>query len=88
MNYSKILSVHEDEERVYFTFYNQSEKKIIGIPKNNCQNKAIYFGATFDKLTLIDSNNAMYLLNEYMKISLISHPSLKVCDNETVKLLM
>lgn len=88
MRYNKILEVSEDNERVYFSFYlDNSSKRIIGIPKKNCINKAIYAGTNFSSLSIVDSHKANLLLTELMKRTMLTHPATNLCNSETLKLI-
>lgn len=88
MKYNKILEVSEDNERVYFSFYvDNSNQRIIGIPKKNCTNKAIYAGTNFSSLSIVDSDKANLLLTELMKRTMLTHPSTQLCNMETLQLI-
>lgn len=83
----KIFEVSEDYERVYFNFFIEKENKIIAVPKQDCKNKAIYAGKQFDNLVLVDSQNAHILLTDLMRRSILTHPILKFCNPESIKLI-
>jgi hypothetical protein len=88
MRYNKILEVSEDKERVYFSFYiDNNNQRIIGIPKKNCTNKAIYAGTNFSSLSIVDNCKANLLLTELMKRTMLTHPARHLCNNETLKLI-
>jgi DNA relaxase NicK len=88
MRYNKILEVSEDNERVYFSFYiDNSNQRIIGIPKENCLNKAMYAGTDFSSLTIVDSHKANLLLTELMKRTMLTHPATQLCNQEALKLI-
>lgn len=87
MQYNKILDVNEDDERVYFSFYlDNSNKRIIGVPKIHCENKAIYAGTDFSSLFIVDSHKAKFLLGELMKRAMLMHPASRVCNKEALRL--
>ena len=83
----KIFEVSEDYERVYFNFFTEKENKIIAVPKQECENKAIYAGKKFDNLVLVDSQNAQHILTDLMRKSILTHPILKFCNTESIKLI-
>ena len=88
MKYKKILEVSEDNERVYFSFYvDNINQRIIGIPKNNSNNKAIYAGMDFSSLSIVDSQKAKLLLTELMKRTMLTHPAAQLCSRETLQLI-
>ena len=88
MKYNKIVEVSEDTERVYFAFFiNNYEKKIIGVPKKNCNNKYIYAGTEFSSLSIVDNSRAKSLLSELMKRTLLYHPAAQNCNHESIVLL-
>lgn len=88
MRANKILDVSEDEDRVYFSFYKDNyNAKIIGLPKKECQNKAIYAGTSFDELRLVENENVGEIFNALMLNALSMHPSMEMCDISTTKLI-
>lgn len=88
MRYNKLLEVSEDSERVYFAFYvDNNNQRIIGIPKENCDNKAIYAGTNFSSLSIVDSHKANLLLTELMKRTMLTHPATQLCNRETLQLI-
>ncbi len=89
MRYNKILEVSEDSDRVYFSFYiDNYNQRIIGIPKEDCINKAIYAGTNFDSLSIVDSHKANLALTELMKRTMLTHPARHLCNQETLNLLL
>lgn len=88
MKYSKILEVSEDNERVYFSFFTDNNNpKIIGIPKENCSNKAIYAGTSFNSLSIVDTDKIKYLLTELMTRTMMTHPATQLCSKEALKMI-
>ena len=88
MRYNKILEVSEDIERVYFSFYiDKSNQRIIGMPKENCLNKAIYAGIDFSSLSIVDNHRANLLLTELMKRTMLTHPATQLCNREALRLI-
>ena len=85
--YNKILEVSEDSERVYFTFYNNSDRRIIGIPKKDCANQAVYAGYNFDSLTIADYDRAKQFLSQSMKHTMLAHPAVLFCNKDVLMLL-
>lgn len=88
MRYNKILEVREDKDRVYFAFFvDNNNQRIIGIPKENCINKAIYAGTDFSSLKIVDTHKAHLLLTELMKRTMLTHPATQLCNREALKLI-
>ena len=88
MRYNKILEVSEDKDRVYFAFYvDNNNQRIIGIPKECCQNKAIYAGTNFSSLSIVDSHKANLLLTELMKRTMMTHPASQLCSKDTLRFI-
>ena len=88
MRYNKILEVSEDNDRFYFSFYiDDQNQRIFGIPKENCNNKAIYAGTNFNSLSIVDSNRVNQLLTELMKRTMLTHPASQLCNKETLRLI-
>ncbi len=88
MKYTKIVEVKEDNERVYFSFFTDNKSQnIIGIPKANSDNQAIYAGTNYNALRRVDKEKAKYVLTEMMKKALTVHPAFQLCNKETLKLI-
>lgn len=88
MRSKKILDVSEDEDRVYFTFHQDSVRpKIIGFPKKECANKAVYAGSSFSDLRIVESENVGSIFNALMVTALRMHPALEMCDTSATRLI-
>lgn len=88
MRSNKILDVSEDDDRVYFSFYKDNyNAKIIGLPKKECMNKAIYAGTSFDELRLVENENVGEIFNALMLSALSMHPAMEMCDVSATKLI-
>jgi hypothetical protein len=88
MRSNKVLDISEDNERIYFTFYHDNHSsRIIGLPKSNTVNKAIYAGTSFDSLHIVRNENVGQIFNALMMNVLRMHPAIKRCDPETVRLI-
>lgn len=83
----KIFEVSEDNERIYFNFFIEKENKIIAVPKQSTDNKAIYAGKQFNNLVLVDSQNAHQILTDLMRRSILTHPMVKLCNQDSIKLI-
>jgi hypothetical protein len=88
MYYKEILEVRDDNEKVYFCFYpNSNNQKIIGIPKKNSSNLLICAGKSFDRLSEVTQEEARIMLNSLMRVALHSHPFSDLCNPSSLKLL-
>lgn len=88
MRYNKILEVKEDADRVYFAFFvDNKTPNIVGVPKANSSNMAIYAGTSFEALSIVDTEKAKYVLTELMKRALAVHPAAQLCNKETLRLI-
>lgn len=89
MSYRKLIDVHFDSDRVYFTFYLNGRKGgIIGLPQSASENQSIYFGKDFNFLSKIEPTELLTHLPEIIQSSLKRHPALANCDIQTVKKLL
>ena len=89
MKYKKNLEVSEDEDRIYFTFYDDRDQgNIIALPKKQCSNKHIYAGTDFSNLNLVEESRAKFALNELMKHALRNHPATRACYAPALNLLL
>ena len=88
MKYQRKLTVNEDEDRVYFTFYpDNSEKVIVALPKPESSNQYCYAGNTFSELQQIDPAIIKAKLPVLMQQALLGHPSIALCSTTITKQL-
>lgn len=88
MYYKEILEVRDDNDKVYFCFYpNSNDQKIIGLPKKSSTNLSICAGKSFHSLAEVSREDASLMLNSLMKAALYSHPFSNLCNPSSLKLL-
>lgn len=88
MYYKEILEIREDNDKVYFCFYpNSNEQKIIGFPKKNSNDLSFSAGKEFDRLQVVQIDDAKLMMSSLMKLAVHTHPIMELCHPNSLKLL-